>query len=184
MPQITTGCPSCKRYFACDEFLVGTRVACPHCGDRFEVRPFERALPAQPMRPTRRYVLALGIAASAVLAASFCALWLSIAPLAMPVEPNPLRVGETGFLSVARQDSIWLGVDEQSVTDWFRCSAEQDQPRLKELMDKGMVFLASKNCRATLKETGPLICRVRLQDGIHRGRDAWVAPIFLFRTRQ
>jgi hypothetical protein len=141
MANIPTVCTFCDTCFACDEFLVGTQVTCPHCGRSVEVRPGGHASPPRASRISGRSVLMGGLAMSTVVAAAFFVLWVRshlvlVAP-AIRVERNPVAIGEAGYLSVARQNLVWVAVDEQSQTDWYRCSLDQNQPRLKELIKTG-----------------------------------------------
>ncbi|HJT33703.1 MAG TPA: hypothetical protein VJ783_16780 [Pirellulales bacterium] len=185
MAHITTGCAFCERYFRCDEFLVGTTVKCPHCGAKIEVRPFERTSTGQRSWGTRRLIFAGAFGLCSMVAAAALALWLiNRVPQPFPVEPNPVGVGEAGFLSVANQQLIWVGVDEKSVAEWTQTAKQQDQVKLKELMDQKKVFTVRKNTRVSVLEIGPLLNKVRIDDGEHRGSEGWIAPIFIYRTRQ
>ena len=185
MSQITTGCISCERYFRCDEFLVGTRVKCPHCGANVEVRPFERISTGQGLFGMRRVILAGVVGLCATVAAGVLVLSLrALVAQPFPVEPNPVAVGEIGFLSVRNQQLVWVGVDEKSVAEWFQTATQQDQVKLKELMDLQKVFTVRKNTRVSVLEIGPLLNKVRIEDGEHRGSEVWIAPIFIYRTHQ
>jgi hypothetical protein len=188
MAQITTGCSSCERYFRCDEFLVGTRMKCPHCGANIEVRPFERGSTGQSGWGTQHLILVGAFGLCLAVAASVTALWLIGRAVffsrPFPVEPNPVAVGEAGFISVANQQLVWVGVDERSVTEWFRTAQQHDQVKLKELMDQQKVFTVRKNTKVSVLEIGPLMNKVRLEDGEHRGSEVWISPIFIFRAHQ
>jgi hypothetical protein len=106
-----------------------------------------------------------------------------VASMINPFGERP-AVGEDGFIAMAGFPEVLVCADEQSQKDWMSSMMEQNQVKIGELMQKGLIFNVPTNSPMKVIETGPMNYRVRLVGGKYDGREVVIGWSFLFKTQQ